>query len=241
MRLDLFCIKKGWFSSRNKAQESIQEGLVLVDDCVILKNAFEVSENAVVKLKEERYFVSRAGEKLWNFLENNPLGIADFVALDIGSSTGGFTQILLQKGAKEVYCVDVGKNQLHQSLKADSRIRLFEEMDIREFGAKITKEFEIVVCDVSFIPIGKIFDSFKGKVGDWLILLFKPQFEVGKEAKRNKKGVVLDEKKIQEALQEMIIFLENQDFKVIRYEESMPRGKEGNREFFIACQRNKNR
>lgn len=240
MRLDLFCVKKGWFPSRNKAQESIQKGLVLVGDCVVLKSAFEVAENAVVRLKDERHFVSRAGEKLWNFLENNPLGITDFVALDIGSSTGGFTQVLLQKGAKEVVCVDVGKNQLHKSLREDCRIRLFEETDIREFGGRITKEFDVIVCDVSFIPIKSIFDSFKERVGGWLILLFKPQFEVGREAKRSKKGVVLDEAKIQESLQIMKDFLENHGFKVAKCEESTPSGKEGNREFFIACQRIKN-
>ncbi|EES89755.1 TlyA family RNA methyltransferase [Helicobacter canadensis] len=238
MRLDLFCVQQGWFYSRNKAQEAIQKGIVLVDDCAVLKSSFEVLENTKVKLKQEKCFVSRAGEKLWNFLENNPIEITNSVVLDIGSSTGGFTQVMLQKGAKEVYCVDVGKNQLHKDLREDSRIHLFEEMDIRQFTPKEKdKIFDIIVCDVSFIPIQKIFYSFENRIGDWLILLFKPQFEVGKEAKRNKKGVVLDEKKIQEALWQTIIFLEKQELKVIKYEESSVRGKEGNIEFFIACQR----
>lgn len=238
MRLDLFCVQQGWFYSRNKAQEAIQKGIVLVDDCAVLKSSFEVLENTKVKLKQEKCFVSRAGEKLWNFLENNPIEITNSVVLDIGSSAGGFTQVMLQKGAKEVYCVDVGKNQLHKDLREDSRIHLFEEMDIRKFTPKEKdKIFDIIVCDVSFIPIQKIFYSFEDRIGDWLILLFKPQFEVGKEAKRNKKGVVLDEKKIQEALWQTIIFLEKQELKVIKYEESSVRGKEGNIEFFIACQR----
>lgn len=238
MRLDLFCVQQGWFYSRNKAQEAIQKGIVLVDDCAVLKSSFEVLENTKVKLKQEKCFVSRAGEKLWNFLENNPIEIVNSVVLDIGSSAGGFTQVMLQKGAKEVYCVDVGKNQLHKDLREDSRIHLFEEIDIRKFTPKEKdKIFDIIVCDVSFIPIQKIFYSFEDRIGNWLILLFKPQFEVGKEAKRNKKGVVLDEKKIQEALWQTIIFLEKQELKVIKYEESSVRGKEGNIEFFIACQR----
>lgn len=238
MRLDLFCVQQGWFYSRNKAQEAIQKGAIWVDNHAVLKSSFEVLENTKVELKQEKYFVSRAGEKLWNFLENNPIEIANSIVLDIGSSTGGFTQVMLQKGAKEVYCVDVGKNQLHKDLRGDSRIYLFEETDIRKFTPKEkNKIFDIIVCDVSFIPIQKIFHSLKDLIGNWLILLFKPQFEVGKEARRNKKGVVLDEKKIQEALWQTIIFLEKQELKVIKYEESSVRGKEGNIEFFITCQR----
>ncbi|OCR13865.1 hemolysin [Helicobacter pullorum] len=238
MRLDLFCVAQGLFDSRNKAQESIQKGFVYVDEKQILKPAYEVSLDCTIALKERQIFVSRAGEKLWNFLEKNPIDIQNAKALDIGSSTGGFTQVLLQKGARDIYCVDVGTNQLHKSLRENPKIHLFEKTDIRDFTSKVSKiEFDIIVCDVSFIKIEQIFYAFNPLIKKWLILLFKPQYEVGREAKRNKKGVVLDEKKIQASLQELLEFLENQGLKVLIQEESSIRGKEGNAEFFIACQR----
>ncbi len=118
-------------------------------------------------------------------------------ALDIGSSTGGFVQILLENGVKEIFAVDVGDNQLHKSLREDKRVRVFENCDIREF--KANKLFDIITCDISFISILNILKSIDRVSKRDIIILFKPQFEVGKGVKRNKKGVVLDNKAIDSA------------------------------------------
>ena len=121
------------------------------------------------------------------------------LVLDIGSSTGGFTQVALEKGALKVVSVDVGNNQLHFSLRDNPKIELFENTDIREFSYPV--KFDVIVSDVSFISLLKIIDKIDKLAKNEIILLFKPQFEVGKEVKRDKKGVVKDEKAIKKAIE----------------------------------------
>ncbi|WP_331250513.1 TlyA family RNA methyltransferase [Helicobacter apodemus] len=238
MRLDKACIQKGFFLSRNKAQEAIKRGLISVNEVIMLKSSLEVSLEDEITLKEEKSFVSRAGEKLFGFLSNHSFALEGLNALDIGSSTGGFTQVLLQKGVKAVYCVDVGSHQLHSTLRHNPKIQLFEKTDIRSFAAlSPLKAYDIVVCDVSFISIFSILKSFQGLIGRWLILLFKPQFEVGKVTKRNKKGVVIDNQSIQQSLKSTLEFLRENGLRVRICEKSIIKGKEGNEEFFIACER----
>lgn len=238
MRLDRACVQRGFFQSRNKAQEAIKKGLISVNQTLILKPSLEVSLEDEIVLKEEKGFVSRAGEKLFWFFANYFFDLEGLNALDIGSSTGGFTQVLLQQGVKAVYCVDVGSYQLHNTLKNHPSIKLFEKTDIRSFATlSPLKTYDIVVCDVSFISVFAILKSFKGLIGRWLILLFKPQFEVGRSAKRNKKGVVIDNESIQQSLKTMLEFLEVNGLKVCICEKSIIKGKEGNEEFFIACER----
>ncbi|MDE5603014.1 MAG: TlyA family RNA methyltransferase, partial [Helicobacter sp.] len=133
MRLDKACIQKGFFLSRNKAQEAIKRGFISVNQVIMLKPSLEVSLEDEIILKEQRSFVSRAGEKLFWFFSNHSFALEGLSALDIGSSTGGFTQVLLQQGVKAVYCVDVGSHQLHNTLKDNPKIKLFEKTDIRAF------------------------------------------------------------------------------------------------------------
>ncbi|CAM2914342.1 TlyA family RNA methyltransferase [Helicobacter burdigaliensis] len=237
MRLDKECLKRGLLDSRNKVQEFILKGFVFVNGKVCYKNSLEVSQKDFIELKAQKIFVSRAGEKLYYFLKEKQdfISLKDKKALDVGSSTGGFTQVLLELGAKRIVCVDVGKDQLHTSLKENEKVELHEKMDIRDF---ITNEnFEVVVCDVSFISLEQILTSLQKFAASWLILLFKPQFEVGKEAKRNKKGVVQEEQKIQAKLELILKQLEQIGFKIRFVEKSKVKGKEGNEEFFIAAKR----
>ena len=229
MRLDQYLVNQGLFESRNKAQDAIKSGLVLVDGKELTKVSFKVSKQKV-EVKSHKFYVSRAARKLEEYLKEFDLPIEGKRALDIGSSTGGFTQILLENGAKSVDCVDVGKEQLHSSLREDTRVRVYEECDIREFKSEC---YNLIVSDVSFISLIKIIPSIDRLSCDgcYITLLFKPQFEVGKDAKRDSNGVVLDSKAIELAkdnfLQECIKF----GFRLLDSRESKVKGKEGNQEF----------
>ena len=199
MRLDNYLVEKEIVDSRNKSQTIIKEGLVSVNAKVIKKSSFKVEEGDDVSVEAHDSYVSRAAYKLLEFLEEHDLDVKDRMALDIGSSTGGFTQVLLERGARAVTCVDVGTDQLHKSIREDARVSVHESCDIRKFESQI--QFNLVVSDVAFISLLHILSDVDRLASDEIILLFKPQFEVGREAKRDKNGVVLDKKAITNAMQ----------------------------------------
>ena len=228
-RLDNFLVEKNLTESRNKAQTLVKDGLVSVNSKVVLKSSFKVDKHDEVTVREYENYVSRSAHKLKSFLQELDLDISGTVALDIGSSTGGFTQVLLERGAKEVTAVDVGKDQLHKSLKEDSRVKSYESCDIRKFESK--EPFELVVSDVSFISLLKILDDVERLAKGNIILLFKPQFEVGREAKRDNHGVVLDEKAILKAMVRFEDACELKGWKLIKKSPSKLTGKEGNLEY----------
>lgn len=228
-RLDNYLVELGLAGSRNKAQGLIKEGLVSVNGEQIIKSSLMLKSSDKVVVKEHREYVSRSAFKLSAFLDELGLDVADKIALDIGSSTGGFTQVLLENGAKEVTAVDVGRDQLHVSLKNDERVYSYEECDIREFSSD--KEFEIVVSDVAFISLLNILDSIDRLAKKTIILLFKPQFEVGREAKRDKNGVVTDEKAILHAMIKFEDACSLKGWKLVLKSASKLTGKEGNLEY----------
>ncbi len=235
MRLDIFLVEQGFFESRNKASEAIKSRNVKIDGKIITKPAFLVEEDSKVELLQEKSYVSRAGNKLKEFLKESEIDIKDKVCLDIGSSTGGFTEVLLEYGAKEVYAVDVGSNQLHKKLKDDKRVKSFEKCDIREFESD--KKFDIVTCDVSFVGILHILPKIKELSNDKIITLFKPQFEVGKDIKRDKKGVIKDKAAIKRVMMRFESALVGEGLNLLKKESSKIKGKEGNEEYFYYIQR----
>ncbi|PHS55842.1 MAG: TlyA family rRNA (cytidine-2'-O)-methyltransferase [Sulfurimonas sp.] len=228
-RLDNYLVKNSFCDSRNKAQVMIKEAYVSVNSKLILKSSFKVSQDDEVKVKEHKQYVSRGVFKLSNFLDELCLDLEGAIALDIGSSTGGFTQVLLENGVSEVSAVDVGREQLHQSLRDDKRVLSYESCDIRKFES--TKSFDIVVSDVSFISLHHILDDVDRLAKDRIILLFKPQFEVGREAKRDNNGVVLDEKAIQNAKVKFEDACKLKGWTLILQSPSQLAGKEGNLEY----------
>lgn len=237
MRLDVFLSKNGYFDSRQKAKEALESGSIKINEKIITKPSFDVESSATSKIEIlQKSYVSRAAYKLKAFLKDIDFQKSDFCAIDVGASRGGFSQVLLESGARQVYCVDVGKDQLHPSLKADSRILNFEDCDIRKFVSNIASKqnliFDLLVCDVSFIGIENIFSALES-LSKEMILLFKPQFEVGKNAKRNKKGVLKDILALDESMRQFLDFIESRGFKVAHLESSKLKGKEGNEEFFI--------
>ena len=230
-RLDLALVERGFFESRNQAVEAIKLGEVSISERVIKKPSFKVSNLTEITIKNKPRYVSRSALKLKYYLDDYPLDLEQRVAIDIGSSTGGFTQVLLEYGVKSVDAVDVGSNQLHHSLRKISKIELFEQTDIRDF--KSNKEYEVVVSDVSFISLIAILPKIvelSGRDSD-IILLFKPQFEVGRSAKRDSKGVVLDKKAVEDARANFEQKAESLRLKLIRTTPSKQLGKEGNQEY----------
>lgn len=228
MRLDLYLTQNFDIQSRNKASELIKAKKVRVDSQVVTKPSFDVDENSTIELLEEDFYVSRAAYKLKYFLEEIDLSLSKLKALDIGSSTGGFTQILLEKGVDNITCVDVGSNQLHNRIKNNPKIKFYENKDIRDFYED--KDFDIVTCDVSFISILNIIDDINRLSKDKIIILFKPQFEVGTNIKRDKKGVVKDKKAILKARDRFLDSCVLKNWKLIYNNTSKIEGKDGNEE-----------
>jgi len=229
MRLDNYLVEKEFVDSRNKAQTLIKDELVRVNDKIIKKSSFKVQEGDEVNVAEHKSYVSRAAFKLLEFLEEIDFDVTHKVALDIGSSTGGFTQVLLERGVDEVTCVDVGSDQLHHSLRADERVKVFESCDIRKFESE--KQFDLIVSDVAFISLLYILDDVDRLSSQDIILLFKPQFEVGREVKRDKNGVVLDKKAIANAMQKFEDACALQGWQLLEKAPSKLTGKEGNLEY----------
>ena len=220
--------------SRNKASELIKSGKVLADDEICIKVSSEASE-AKISLLDEIY-VGRGALKLKSFLEAMKFDLAGKNALDIGSSTGGFMQILLERGVKSVTGVDVGTNQLDASLRSDERVKIYEKTDIREFAKQEQGKFDLITCDVSFISLAEILPAISelASANSLIITLFKPQFEVGVGVKRNKKGVVTDAKAVNLAMKRFEVLASSLKFELIACKECEVKGKEGNAEFFYA-------
>ena len=194
-RLDLILVEKGLIRSRERAKTMIMAGKVLVNDMVADKPGTQVSREAVIKVKEEDHpYVSRGGLKLEKALNAFPVTAKGCVCLDIGASTGGFTDCLLKNGAKKVYAVDVGYGQLDWSLRKDERVIVIERTNIRHLEyEKVNETMDMVVADTSFISLKTVIPSAEKFMGEGTVILalIKPQFEAGKE-NVGKGGVVKD-------------------------------------------------
>lgn len=254
MRIDVYLVQSGLFPSREKAKEAIESRSVFLNKQPILKPSFEVCENEnlkdLIEIKNE-IFVSRAAFKLKGFLDSNDINVLGLNAIDVGASSGGFSQILLKYGVKSLVCVDVGSNQLNEKIKLDSRVKSYENTDIRLFLDKYLKnvefydrkldiklpfflgvKFNLLVCDVSFIEIEKIFYTLS-LLSDNMILLFKPQFQISNSVKRTKNGVIKNQIAIQNSLESFKNFLESKQFNIIKIQKSILKGRAGNEEFFF--------
>lgn len=231
MRLDTYLFENNLAQSRNKASEMIKNREIFVDGKVITKASFEVSKTNTITLLATTSYVSRAGYKLKGFLQElSVVCLRDKICLDVGSSTGGFVQVLLEFGAKKVVAVDVGEEQLHVSLRENQNIELFEGCDIRNF--KPQTPFEILTCDVSFVSLETLMEDLDRLCFGYLILLFKPQFQVGKDIKRTKNGVVKDNVAINRAMDSFESKAFALGWELVKKCESVLKGKEGNVETF---------
>jgi len=230
MRLDKYLVVEDYFESRNRAHEAIKAGQVLVDG-EKAKPSVKIDENSVVEVADAKFYVSRAARKLENFLAEYPMDFKSKRALDIGSSTGGFAQIVLENGVESLDCVDVGSDQLHVSLRDNDKVSLHENTDIRDFEDE--DGFGLITCDVSFISILQITDDIDrlAKEATDIIILYKPQFEVGKDVKRDSKGVVQDLDAIARRKEAFEAEAKKLGWDEKFQSESKVTGKEGNQEY----------
>ena len=203
MRLDQMLVVRGLAPSRARAQDLIKRGFVSVGGAVCNKPALDIeSDRAITLAAEAPGYVSRGAEKLSAALDSFGFDPKDAVALDVGASTGGFTEVMLQRGAARVYAVDVGTGQLHPRLKDDRRVVSLENTDARSLTQnEIAERVSAIVVDVSFISATKVLDAVLkfAAPGAWLVILVKPQFEVGRD-NVGRGGIVRDEATRQTAL-----------------------------------------
>lgn len=235
-RLDKILVDKGLVQSRERAQALIMEGKAFVDGITVTKAGAMVNVDAHIELKgEDIPYVSRGGLKLEAAIKHFSISMKDKIAMDVGSSTGGFTDCMLQHGAKRVYCIDVGYGQLAWKLRQDSRVVLIERTNIRYLEReKIPDEIGIATIDVSFISLAKVIPNvleFLKQDGE-IIALIKPQFEVGK-GEVGKGGIVKDEAKRLKAVDRVKENLELLGLQTIGVIQSPIPGQKGNIEHLI--------
>jgi 23S rRNA (cytidine1920-2'-O)/16S rRNA (cytidine1409-2'-O)-methyltransferase len=226
MRLDLYLVEQHLVKTRSQATDLINRGLVLVNGVVAFKPGIEIT-NQEIKLLNQIRFVGRGGEKLMHAILDLHIDMHDKIVVDIGSSTGGFTDCALQHGAKEVYSYDVGTEQMDIELKKDPRIHLHEGTNILD--VKIP-DSNIILIDVSFTSIKPILQHIKGFTGE-ILALIKPQFEAGNI--NFKQGVLKDLKKHREILISVIDEARNLGFNVHQIIKSELKGKSGNQEYIL--------
>ena len=241
MRLDLYLTEKGFFPSRSKAKAAIESKSVKLDGIVADKPALEIDGEPAVEIIRKDRFVSRAGEKLNHALNQFGISPAGLRVLDIGASTGGFTDCLLQRGAKKVYALDVGFAQLDSGLRNDERVTVMENCNARYIGkSDFADEIDMIVMDVSFISQTLIYNSCADilSAGKYMITLVKPQFEAGK-ANVGKGGIVRDKdgKIIRSILEGIDLSADLCGFTRINLTDSPIEGGDGNREYLALFQR----
>lgn len=232
MRFDEFVAREQNLS-RNIAKELIKSAKVKLNDKLISKPSLQINEFSENKIEIcDEIYVSRAALKLKNFLNETKIDIKNKTCLDVGSSTGGFIEILLEFKASKVIGVDVGSGQIHNKISQNKKVEIYEKTDIRAF--KTAEKFDIITCDISFISVNEILNILANLSKSYIIILFKPQFEVGKNAKRNKSGVVVDENAINKARINFEINAQKLGLEKEFTKQSKLKGKEGNVEYFYS-------
>lgn len=234
-RADTVLVARGIFESRARAQEAIRAGLVRADGVVLRKASESIAENAEIEATQPHPYVSRGGLKLAAALDAFAIDPRDRVACDLGASTGGFTDVLLQRGARRVHAVDVGRGQLHPRIAGDPRVVAMEGCDARSLDGQAFPEApSLLVADVSFISLKLVIPPVLPLLapGAEIILLIKPQFEAGRAA-LGKGGIVRDQAVQRDVCDAIARLLTDAGGHVLGLIESPIRGGDGNREFLI--------
>lgn len=229
MRLDQYLVKEGFFKTRSKALEALKTKKVLVDG-KYQKPSFKVETAVSIELLDVNPYVSRAALKLKKAIEKFKIDFTDKIVLDVGASTGGFTEVSLEEGASTVYAVDVGTLQLDESLKTNEKVISYENTNILEVTNNhfINGMPSIIVMDVSFVSIKNIIPHIKSFTSE-MVILIKPQFESG--GKYLHKGVIKDKKIREQIVEDVKEFLKEEGLTIVGVTESPIKGKEGNVEY----------
>ncbi len=244
IRIDLLLLQRGYAETRQKAQALLMAGQVLVDGQKVTKAGRTVDIEAEIRVLQQPLFASRAGEKLQGALGRFEITVADRVCVDLGASTGGFTDCLLQNGARKVYAFDVGKGQLAWKLQTDDRVVVRDGFNVRYISARdLPEAVSLVVGDLSFISLTKILSPLKEALEESAsqrrprnpvecIFLVKPQFEVGRKDV-GKGGIVRDAEKRARALESVIDYASENGYRILDTMESVVAGAGGNLEFLL--------
>ncbi len=239
-RADQLLVDRGLAESRARAQALILAGLVFSGERKLEKAGQTLAPDAPLEVRgRDHQWVSRGGIKLAHALDHFGWDVTDAVALDVGSSTGGFTDVLLQRGATKVFAVDVGTNQLAWSLRQDTRVAVHEKTNARYLTSEIvTEPVDIIVCDASFISLAKVLDTALGfaRPGGRLVALIKPQFEAARH-EIGKGGVVRDAAVHERVCAEVAAWLSGRGWRVAGIAQSPITGPEGNVEFLIGAEK----
>lgn len=233
-RLDIALVERKLTSSRSQAESWIKLGKVTVNGQVVSKPGYFVGSNSDIKLTAEVQYVSRAGLKLASVADIFKLDFRGKTVLDVGSSTGGFTDFALRNGAVKVYAVDVGTDQLHPSLRGDKRIELHEKTDIRDFY--LDSAPDIIVADVSFISLREVLphlNNFLSSTDTQIVAMVKPQFEAGKD--QTNKGIIKNDAMRRQILKDFEDWARG-FFVIINKRDSDVAGAKGNQERFYLLQ-----
>jgi 23S rRNA (cytidine1920-2'-O)/16S rRNA (cytidine1409-2'-O)-methyltransferase len=239
-RADLLLVERGLFASRAKAREAIEAGLVLVDGVALKKPSDMVDSKSKIEAQKPYRWVSRGGLKLEAGLTHFQIDAKERICLDVGSSTGGFTDVLLSRGAAKVFAVDVGQGQLHERLLRNKRVVSLEQTDARNLDATLIPDApSLVVCDASFISLKLVLPQALALAakGAFLVALIKPQFEAGREAVREGRGIVRDEAIHEAVCADIAEWLAATGWNVLGIAPSPIEGGDGNREFLIGAQK----
>jgi 23S rRNA (cytidine1920-2'-O)/16S rRNA (cytidine1409-2'-O)-methyltransferase len=237
-RLDQVLVARGLVQSRARAADLIRRGAVRIAGEVAAKAGLLVDQDAAIAIEQAaNAYVARSGAKLAAALAAFGFDARDRIALDIGASTGGFTQVLLAAGAARVHAVDVGHDQLHESLRDDPRVVSLEGLDARQLTRQeIAGDVSAIVADVSFVSLRQVLPApLRLAASDcWLVALVKPQFEVGRAA-IGKRGVVRDSAVQRQAVEDVVGFLHIEGWRVVGQMQSPLPGKEGNIEWLVGA------
>lgn len=234
-RIDSVLVKKGYFETRQKAKYAIENDCIYVEDKLIQKPSKMVGEYVKIEVKGNGLpFVSRGGLKLAKAIASFNINLKNRNCMDIGASTGGFTDCMLQNGASKVYAVDVGHGQLCESLKNDNRVINLEGTNIRQIDVKEFEKLDFISVDVSFISLTQVLDKAYELLNDsgQMVILIKPQFEAGQEY-INKNGVVKDKKTHERVIEKIILFANSLQFEILDLDYSPVKGPAGNIEYLL--------
>ena len=240
LRADQLLVSRGLAESRTRAQALIMAGAVFSGERKLAKAGEMLAEDAPLEVRgKDHPWVSRGGIKLDHGLTHFGFDVTGAVALDVGSSTGGFTDVLLSRGAAKIYAVDVGTNQLAWKLRQDPRVMVHEQTNARSLDSSIVpEEVDIVVCDASFIGLAKVLEAplKLARSGAKLVALIKPQFEAGRE-EVGKGGVVRDPDVHERVCAEAKVWIESQGWSALGITPSPITGPEGNVEFLLGAEK----
>lgn len=240
-RLDKYLVNNNFTGSRTKAKELIKSNCIKVNDEVVTKASYMVKDHDVIEIIDNSSlkYVSRAGLKLEGAIESFNLDLNSKNIMDIGSSTGGFTDCSLKNGAKKVVAIDVGTDLMADVLRNDDRVELYEQLNFKNAPSSLFENIDIIVSDVSFISLKHIIDRIAQEDGDFeLVFLIKPQFECGKEIAKKFKGIINDNEVHKDVIIDIISYFETKGYDIIGLDVSKIHGKSGNIEYLGHFKRN---